>query len=201
MITEMKPRQYRLKKRAERQDETRARIVEATVALHEAVGPARTTISAIAEKAGVERLTVYRHFPDETSLFTACSGHFLAAHPPPDPTAWAGVTPADARTRAALGALYPYYRQVEPMFASILGDVARMPGHRDVLVGGYEAYLAGVRKDLLAAWKPDRRSRRLAAGALGHALRFETWRSLAHEGLGDAAIVTVVAGMIRTAAR
>lgn len=197
----MKTRQYRLKKRAEHQDETRARIVEATVALHEAIGPARTTISAIARKAGVERLTVYRHFPDETSLFTACSGHYLAAHPPPDPAAWVDVTPGAARTRAALAALYPYYRRVEPMFASILGDVERMPEHRDVLVGGYVTYVASIRKDLLAAWRPGRRSRRALAAALGHALRFETWRSLAHERLADTAIVTVMAGMIETAAR
>src|SRR5919112_699113 len=101
-----KPRKYEKKRRAERETETRQRIVEAMVALHREVGPGRTTISAIAERAGVERLTVYRHFGDETAMFQACSAHFATEVPGPDPTAWAGVArPAD-RLRAALLAFY-----------------------------------------------------------------------------------------------
>src|ERR671919_2710297 len=86
-----KPRKYEKKRRAEQEAETRQRIVEAMVALHREVGPARTTISAIAERAGVERLTVYRHFPDERSLFEACTGHWRASHPPPDPGPWTQI--------------------------------------------------------------------------------------------------------------
>src|SRR3954454_19384323 len=90
-------RKYELKERARRQDETRRRITEATVELHRTVGAARTTISAIAEKAGVERLTVYRHFPDEGSLFDACSAHWIEANPLPDPAAWAAIADPDER--------------------------------------------------------------------------------------------------------
>ena len=73
-----------MKERARRKAETRERIVEATVALHTSIGPARTTISAVAERAGVERHTVYAHFPDDGSLLRACSAHWEARHPSPD---------------------------------------------------------------------------------------------------------------------
>src|SRR3954469_20083307 len=87
-------RKYELKKRAERQAETRRRIVEATEELHRTVGPARTTISEIAERAGVQRLTVYNHFPEERELFAACSAHFMAEVPPPSPRDWVPVANA-----------------------------------------------------------------------------------------------------------
>src|SRR3954447_7592226 len=93
-------RKYELRERAEAQAETRQRIVDAAVALHSSVGPAATTISAIAEHAGVERLTVYRHFPDELTLLRACSGKWLADNPPPDPAAWAALEPPEARLRS-----------------------------------------------------------------------------------------------------
>src|SRR5918995_7197902 len=107
MFTDMatrKPqvRKYQKKRRAEQQAETRQRIVEAMVALHREVGPARTTISAIAERAGVERLTVYRHFPDEYSMFEACTSHYATEVPGPDPTAWADIEEPAERLRAAL---------------------------------------------------------------------------------------------------
>src|SRR5919199_926005 len=102
----MKTRKYTKMRRAEQEAETRQRIVEAVYALHREVGPARTTIKAIAERAGVERLTVYRHFADEGEIFAACSAHFQAEIPPPDPAAWAGVTDPAERLRAALLAFY-----------------------------------------------------------------------------------------------
>src|SRR6476661_3903394 len=100
------PRKYQKKLRAEQQEETRQRIVEAMVALHREVGPARTTISAIAERAGVERLTVYRHFPDETEMFQACTTHYATVVPGPDPAAWAGIEDPAERLRATLLAFY-----------------------------------------------------------------------------------------------
>src|SRR6185312_8925397 len=95
------PRKYQKKLRAEQQEETRQRIVEAMVALHREVGPARTTISAIAERAGVERLTVYRHFPDERSMFEACTSHYATVVPQPDPARWEGVEEPAERLRSA----------------------------------------------------------------------------------------------------
>src|ERR1051326_6037138 len=99
-------RTYRMRRRAELEELTRRRITETTVALHEEVGPARTSISAIAERAGVRRSTVYRHFPDEEALFAACSSHWRAANPPPDPSAWAAIEDPAERTRTALAELY-----------------------------------------------------------------------------------------------
>ncbi len=110
MFTDMATRRYQQKRRAEQQAETRQRIVEAMVDLHREVGPARTTISAIAERAGVERLTVYRHFPDERSMFEACTSHYATQVPGPDPAAWAGIEEPAERLRAALLAFYDYYR-------------------------------------------------------------------------------------------
>src|ERR1044071_4661021 len=95
-------RPYRMQRRAELEEETRLRITESAVALHEEVGPAHTTISAIAERAGVRRSTVYRHFPDDESLFAACSSHWRAANPPPDPRAWSSIADPAARMRTAL---------------------------------------------------------------------------------------------------
>src|SRR5688572_3264532 len=108
-------RKYEQRLRAERREETRQRIVEAAVALHEAVGGAGATISAIAERAGVERATVYRHFPDERSLFTACTRHYNAANPPPDPSPWHEIPAPETRLRVALAEIYAYYRRTERM--------------------------------------------------------------------------------------
>src|SRR4051794_16273402 len=102
-------RPYRMKRRAELEEQTRRRITESAVALHEEVGPAQTTISAIAERTGVRRSTVYRHFPDEDALFAACSSHWRAANPPPDPRSWPSIEDPPGRTRAVLPGLYPFY--------------------------------------------------------------------------------------------
>lgn len=142
-------RKYELKRRAERQEETRRRIVEATVGLHESVGPARTTVSAVAERAGVQRLTVYRHFPDERALLSACSGHWIAANPAPDPTPWRKVRDPEERLTGALAAVYAYYAGTGPMLANLVRDAPKMPALAELL-GPYDQYLALVR-DLLAA--------------------------------------------------
>src|SRR3954465_951907 len=111
----MTTRPYTKRRRAELEEETRRRITAATVELHREVGPARTTISAIAERAGVERLTVYRHFPDERSMFEACTTHYASEVPQPDPAKWAGIEEPAERLRAALLAFYDYYRRAEQM--------------------------------------------------------------------------------------
>ena len=106
-------RKYEKKRRAELEAETRRRITEAAVELHGTVGPARTSISAIAERAGVRRSTVYRHFPDEAALFDACSSHWAAANPVPDMAAWASIDDPDERLRTTLDELYAFYRRTE----------------------------------------------------------------------------------------
>ena len=107
-------RAYRKRRRAEQEEETRLRITEAAVDLHGSVGPARTTVSAIAERAGVQRATVYRHFPDEEALFAACSSHWAALNPPPDPAVWAEIADPDQRLRGALAELYSWYGDNRP---------------------------------------------------------------------------------------
>ena len=178
MFTEMgQKRTYQLKRRAERRDETRRRITEATVALHQEVGPAATTIKEIAERAGVERLTVYRHFPDERELFRACQAHFLGEHPMPDMAAWAAVSDPRERLRTALAALYARHRATEAMTANILRDAPGIPALAE-LTAGIPRYYAAARDVLADGWDVPEVRRPLLVAAIGHALDFETWRSL-----------------------
>jgi len=195
-----KPRKYTQTLRAEQQCETRQRIVEAVAALHGEIGPARTTIKAIAERAGVERLTVYRHFADEGEIFAACNAHFREETPLPDPAAWAGVTDPEARLRAALLAFYDYYRRAGSMLANAQRDARELPALAAVLAP-FDGFVEATREELQKAWQPrGRRGARLGA-AIGHALRSDTWRSLAHvEGLDDAEAADLMVGLARAAA-
>jgi AcrR family transcriptional regulator len=195
-----KRRPYTKTRRAEQESETRQRIVEAVYALHGEIGPARTTITAIAERAGVERLTVYRHFGEEGELFAACSAHFQAELPPPHPAAWAAAAEPVARLRAALLAFYHYYRSGEGMLAHAQRDAQSLPALAAVLAP-WGQFLAMVREDLQAAWPATPRARARLAAAIGHALRFDTWRSLARvEGLDDAAAAELMVDLARAAA-
>ncbi|HET7128093.1 MAG TPA: helix-turn-helix domain-containing protein [Gaiellaceae bacterium] len=174
-----------MKRRAELEEQTRLRITESAVALHEEVGPAHTSISAIAERAGVRRSTVYRHFPDEDALFNACSSHWRAANPPPDPRLWSSIDDAAERTHAALEAVYAFYAETEAMYTSLFRDEELVPAvHHRLRV--FHDYLDAVR-DGLAAGRGLRGHRaRLVRAALAHALAFQTWRSLVREqGLGQ----------------
>ena len=117
-----KKRDYRLGKRAEKQDETRRRIVEAAVELHGTVGPARTSVSQIAEKAGVQRHTYYAHFPEERGLFLACSSLAMERDPLPDPDSWARVPAGRARLRHGLGEIYAWAQRNETLTACVLRD-------------------------------------------------------------------------------
>jgi len=173
-------RPYRMTRRAELEEQTRQRITESAVALHEEVGPAHTSISAIAERAGVRRSTVYRHFPDDDALFAACSAHWRAANPPPDPRSWASIGDPGERTRAALRELYSFYAATQSMYLSLLRDEALVPALQRRL-RDFHGYLTAV-QDELASGRGLRgnRARRVRA-AIGHALAFPTWRSLTHD--------------------
>jgi AcrR family transcriptional regulator len=187
-------RPYRKARRAELEGETRLRITESAVALHGTLGPSRTSMSAVAEHAGVRRSTLYRHFPDEEALFDACSAHWRAANPPPDIAAWAGIEDPDARLRAALEAMYAYYRQTDAMLANLLRD-AELPvvGAR---MAGFLEYLEAIRGVLLRG-RPRRRTVR---ATIGHALAFATWRSLARDQqLDDARAVELMCRLVAAA--
>lgn len=174
------PRQYRKRQRAALEDETRRRITEATVALHQEVGPARTTISAIAERAGVQRLTVYRHFPDEAALLRACGAHFMAQHPPPDLAAWGSIADPDERLRRALTQLYDYYYATEAMTANILRDAPAMPALA-AQAADLPRFFSAAQELLLAGRDTGTEVSGRVRAAVGHALQFSTWRSLVRE--------------------
>jgi AcrR family transcriptional regulator len=173
-------RPYRMRRRAELEEQTRRRITESTVALHEELGPARTTISAVAERAGVRRSTVYRHFPDEEALFAACSSHWGAANPPPDPRAWAAIADPGERTETALQGLYAYYGRTEGMYTSLMRDEPLVPIVQRLL-GDFYGYLRAIQDILMAGRGVRGRAARRTRAAIGHALAFPTWRSLTRE--------------------
>jgi AcrR family transcriptional regulator len=177
-------RSYRKRARAEHEEETRRRITESAVELHGTLGPSRTSISAVAERAGVRRSTVYRHFPDEAALFAACSSHWAAQNIPPDPGAWAATGDPEQRARIALGELYAYYRQTAQMLANLLRDEASSAIVRE-LFQPFHQYLAAARETLVAGTGLRGNARRRALAAAGHAVAFGTWQSLTREGLSD----------------
>jgi AcrR family transcriptional regulator len=199
MISEKTTRAYRMCRRAELQERTRLRITEAAMELHGTLGPARTSVKAVAQRAGVERATVYRHFPDERALFNACSTHWRAANPPPDPAAWAAVADADERLRCGLGELYAYYAGTEEMLSNLLRDEQTVPIVAE-LMGGFHTQLHALREALLRGRHERGRARRDIRAALGHALAFTTWASLVRtEGLDDAQAIRLMGDLVAAA--
>jgi len=198
-VHRMSGRRYTLGKRADSQEVTRARIVEATMRLHEELGPRNTTISAVAERAGVQRLTVYRHFPDAENLFEACSSRWLEENPPPDPQLWAAVAGGFDRCRAALSALYLYFRDTRRMWAAALRDEQEVPALRAPMQIA-RGYLAQVRDDLLSALDAPEAARPDLAAILGHAVHFSTWASLDEQGLEPARAAALVTAWIEALA-
>jgi AcrR family transcriptional regulator len=192
-------RPYRKRRRAELEEETRLRITEAAVDLHGSVGPAKTTISAVAERAGVQRATVYRHFADEEALFGACSAHWLAQHPVPDIAEWAAIEDPSERLRTALDAIYAWYEAGEEMLERVVRDAPLVPALRTP-VEARRLWLGMVVESVMPG-RPERgRRRRRVEAALGHAVAFETWRSLVREqGLPAAEAVGLMAAMVEAA--
>jgi AcrR family transcriptional regulator len=166
-------RKYELKRRAERLAETRKRIVEAAVGLHTSVGPAQTTISAIAERAGVQRHTVYAHFLDERELFDACSAHWASHNPFPDPARWVGIEDPERRLQVALDAVYEWYGRVGDDLLIFKRD-SGVHATAAELVARREQRLLSLRDGLADGWS----RRKAVRAAIGHALELETWHSL-----------------------
>lgn len=189
-------RPYRMRKRLEDVEETRQRIVDAAVELHGTVGPAKTTFSAVADLAGVQRSTVYRHFPDEAALFGACTSHWLARHPWPNPDAWRQETDPVARLALGLRRLYGYYDANEQMISNSVRDMDLMPA----FVGEYmRAQVRGIHEVLVEAWPAAVRRRELTV-AVSHALDFRTWQSLTAQGLTTDESAGLMTSMVEGAA-
>jgi AcrR family transcriptional regulator len=199
MTVERRP--YEKKRRAELEAETRRRITETAVELHGTVGPSRTSISAIADRAGVRRSTVYRHFPDEAALIAACSSHWAAANPLPDVGGWASVRDPSERLRGLLGELYEYYRRTEQMMNNLLRDEPTNPLVKQHFAP-FREYLSAARETLLRGWPTRGRRRQETRAAIGHALAFPTWQSLTLEqGLDDRQAAELMQGMVTGVAR
>jgi AcrR family transcriptional regulator len=194
-------RRYEKKRRAELEAETRRRITESAVELHGSVGPARTSISAVAERAGVRRSTVYRHFPDEAALFAACSTHWAAANPTPDLARWSSISDPEQRLQSALGELYAFYRRTEQMLENLHRDEHTVPVVKR-LFGGFREYLSAARETLVRGWPARGRRRQEIRAAIGHALAFTTWRSLTREqGMDDGQAAELMGRLVAGVAR
>jgi len=193
-------RPYILKSRAQRQFETRSRIIEAAEALHGTIGPSRTTVSEIARITGVQRLTVYNHFPTEAALLEACSAHWVASHPPPAIDGWEEIPVLHERAVEALTKIYTYFAHNQATFANVLRDAEAIPELEAVVAAGLGAYLDRV-ATVLARGSPARGRRRIRLRAtIGLALQFASWRRLAHGGLDPYAAATLMADLIDAAA-
>ena len=199
----MKRGKYELKKRAQREEETRLRIVRATVELHETVGPALTTRSAIAERAGVSRPTVYSHFPDELSLGKACSALGLSENPLPDPGMWEEIADPEKRLREALSELYDYFRRREGLLANILRD-QEMPHLKDdpdvrEIMRPIVNHGERMQRALAMGWEIHKsHTPPLLQGAIGLALDFQNWRTMVRkQGMTDEQAVELMARMVR----
>jgi AcrR family transcriptional regulator len=191
-------RKYEKKRRAELEAETRLRITESAMELHGTVGPAHTSISAVAERAGVRRSTVYRHFPDEAALFAACSSHWATLNPVPDIESWRSVEDPEERVRAGLAELYAFYRRTEQMMDNLHRDEAMPVVNR--LFSPFRGYLAAAREVLLRGHAVRGRRRETTRAAIGHALAYPTWRSLTREqGLDDDQAVALMSELVGAA--
>jgi AcrR family transcriptional regulator len=196
----MKPkRKYELKKRAAGVAETHRRITEAAIDLHGTVGPARTTLSEVARRAGVERRTLYRHFPSEADLFAACSAHYFGANPWPDLDAWRAVAGPARRLEVALDELYAYYERTEPMYRNVLRDAELVDFAAEAVVP-LESYLEAAVEVLLAGYGARGDRRVILRNALRHAVSFSTWRSLTANGIARPQAIRLIAALVGAAA-
>jgi AcrR family transcriptional regulator len=186
-------RSYQLKRRAERQNETRQRIIEATIELHQTIGPAQTTISEIAERAQVGRVTVYRHFPDEATLSRACSGQYFERHPFPDPDCWQKIADPAERFQTGLRETYAYHRTTEAMISQALADARDHP-----VMAPYHAHWQHAADILTGPWRLRGIRRTMLHAAIALALSFDTWRTLTQEqGLSDDQAIALMLRLTR----
>src|SRR5690349_15454311 len=192
-------RKYEKKARAEAEAQTRRRITESAVELHGTLGPARTSMSAVAEHAGVRRSTLYRHFPDEAALFGACSTHWAERNPPPDISRWEQIEDPAERLATALGEMYAYYRRAGGMIDKLLRDEQQVAVVAEKFAP-YHQFLA-IAGEILARGRGLRgNAAKRTRAAIGHALAFRTWQDLTEaQGLDDDQATALMARLIKVA--
>lgn len=199
-MTDETTRRYRKRKRARQEEETRRRITEAVVELHRTVGPANTKVTEVAERAGVSRMTVYNHFATEGDLIAACSAHWAARNPFPDPAGWSDLEDPTERLHRALDALYAWYERTEDMMGNVLRDASLVEPLDHVLDATWRPYMEGLIETLAEGWDGAANERDAQEGELRAALRlavhFQTWRLLTDSGLDSEAAAGVAARMV-----
>ncbi|HET9197436.1 MAG TPA: helix-turn-helix domain-containing protein [Solirubrobacterales bacterium] len=189
-------RKYEKKRRAEAEAGTRLRITESAVALHGSLGPARTSMSAVAEHAGVRRSTLYRHFPDERALFGACSTHWAEANPPPDISRWEQIKDPEERLAEALDEMYAYYRRAGGMIDKLLRDEGAVPVVAEKFAP-YHQFLAIAAEILMRGRGLRGNAAKRTRAAIGHALAFRTWQDLTEaQGLDDDQAAELMVGLV-----
>jgi AcrR family transcriptional regulator len=194
-----KKRPYKMKRRAELEAQTKLRITESAVELHGTLGPARTSMKAVAEHAGVPRSTVYRHFADEEELFGACSAHWGAENPPPDVSLWQAIGDPDERLETALEELYAYYRRAGGMLDKLLRDEAQVPIVAK-LFAPYHQLMEAITEILMRGRGLRGKARDRTRAAIAHAIAFRTWQQLTEEGeLGDAEAADLMRRLVAAA--
>lgn len=194
-------RKYELKDRARKQEQTRARIVDALIELHETVGAARTNVTDVARIAGVNRMTVYKHFATEADMVAACTSHWIELHPPPDVELWSAVADPSERLRAALADLYGYYRETQAMWATSYRDAELVEPLGRIMNETWFALLARAVELLAAGWGARGRRRERLIASLRLSVDFPTWRTLTISGLDDRDAADVAAGFVQAAAQ
>ncbi|HMB94388.1 MAG TPA: TetR/AcrR family transcriptional regulator [Rhodothermales bacterium] len=182
MSDEAKKQRYRKRKRAIQEQKTRQLITKALVELHRTVGPASTTVTEVAERAGVSRMTVYNHFPTSAEQFDACSTHWFAQNPVPDLDAWAAVSDPSERLRLGLTELYSWYCGTQDMMENVLRDAAIVPEVGEILDARWSTYIDRMVDVLGEGWsgEVDSEDRR---AALRLVVDFRTWQVLVDSGL------------------
>ncbi len=189
-------RTYRMTHRADAQHATRLRITESAVELHRTLGPAQTTMAAVADHAGVQRSTLYRHFPDEAALFAACSAHWYALHPPPDVDGWREIADPGERLLTGLTQLYAWYRETETMLEALIRDQTLVPDLGRRFTAFYER-LDRAHDVLMAGRRLRGRRQTEVSSLLRLALQFESWRVLCRQsGLEDRAAAELVVSLV-----
>jgi AcrR family transcriptional regulator len=194
-------RKYELRARAKQQEETRQRIVQATVALHEEVGPAHSTVAEIARRAGVSRLTVYNHFPQEQELFAACQRSFLTEHPLPDYAPALALDDPHDRLQAVLRELYQSYRAREPMTSKVLRDRSSLPALDQLMQRTMDAQEAHLTEVLATPFHARGKKAQRLHAVIRLALDFSTWQRLKNEGLGDPTAAALMADLVACTTR
>lgn len=186
-------RTYRLGKREASIAATRLRIVQATLELHSTVGPSRTSIAAIADRASVQRHTVYHHFPDLETLFEACTLHGMESTGMPDGATWSSIGDPVSRTRTGLGELTTWYRANRRMLDRVLADADPDASDAD---DPFSVRMRSLFALLRAPWAPAPKEGPVLDAVLAHALAYETWRSLSDAGLADAVVVDLLVSWV-----